>query len=110
VKRQIKPSKEKSMKKPTSSLMTNILAALTNHIFFDSTHSISLIFEAKCKKPTKLKLKGHSKCKRWSWESWDNLPTPYISSIQLLVDSGYHPFFENKTLTKENKQNNCFIF
>ncbi len=86
------------------------LIALTNNIFSTSKHTISLIFSAKCKDPTKLVVTKDKKNLNWYWANWDDLPSPLFLPLQTLVDSGYHPFHPYKRDLLQNKDNNCFIF
>lgn len=86
------------------------LIALTNNIFCANSHSISLVFQAKCNHPTKLRLIEKAKCKQWYWAPWDKLPQPLFLPFKIVVDSGYHPFLSTKAIKTTNKQNNCFIF
>ncbi len=91
-------------------LQNEQLIAVTNNVFCASDHSISLIFKAKCKNPTKLNLEEKNKCGTWYWETWDKLPQPLFLPLQILFDSGYHPFHAFNNATSKNKTNNCFIF
>lgn len=86
------------------------LVAITNNVFCASKHTISLIFKAKCKNPTKLLVREPDKCSSWVWVSWDNLPTPLFLPLQTLVEEGYHPLNSVNLKKHKNKTNNCFIF
>lgn len=86
------------------------LIALTNNIFCTKSHTVSLIFKAKCNNPAKLMVKEKSKCQHWYWASWENLPSPLFLPFQTLVDSGFHPLFSTTEQKSQDKQNNCFIF
>lgn len=86
------------------------LNALTNNIFDHESHSLSLIFKAKCKNPTTLKNNEKNKCKQWIWVNWEEIPNPKFLPLELLIDSGYHPLKPEKTHKQLNKSKNCFIF
>ncbi len=86
------------------------IIALTNNVFSLSEHTISLIFTAKCKDPTKLINTGSQNGYNWYWTTWNELPTPLFLPFQTLVDNGYHPFIPYKRDARQNKDNHCFIF
>ena len=102
--------KREAFEETNLTLLDEEIIALTNNIFCASSHSISLIFIAKCKNPTKLIAKEINKCQGWYWTSWDELPSPLFLPLKTLVDSGFHPFLSISERNIKNKPNNCFIF
>jgi len=86
------------------------LVALTNNIFTPSNHTISLIFQAKCKDSTKLIEMESNDGTRWHWKTWGQLPSPLFLPLQTIINSGYHPFALKNEGAYKNSENNCFIF
>jgi len=99
-----------SLNKTYLTLHQEKLIAVTNNVFCDSNHTVSLIFQAKCKDPTKLINREQSQRIDWHWESWDQLPSPLFLPLQTMFHSGYHPFASKKRDALQNNANNCFIF
>lgn len=86
------------------------IISITNNIFSPDQHSISIIFTAICKNPTKLTVMEPNKCSNWQWIDWDQLPQPLFLPLQHLVDSGYDPFKHKKTTNLGKNTKHCFIF
>ena len=64
---------------------------LTNNVFPDQNHSISLYFEAECSKPEQIDNREPSRCEQWVWMQWQELQNNLYLPLQLLKDTDYRP-------------------
>lgn len=64
---------------------------LTNNIFPDQNHSISLYFEAECSNPEQLNNREPDRCEKWIWMQWQELQNNLYLPLQLLKDTDYQP-------------------
>ena len=68
------------------------LVGLTNNIFPDQNHSISLYFEAQCSNPEQIDNREPDRCEQWLWMQWQELQNNLYLPLQLLKDTDYQPF------------------
>ena len=69
---------------------------LTNNIFSDQNHSISLYFEAECPNPGKINNREPGRCEQWIWKDWQEVQNNLYLPLQLLKDTDYRPFLSDK--------------
>lgn len=72
------------------------LVGLTNNIFSDQSHSISLYFEAECANPEKINNMEPDKCEQWMWKNWQEVNNNLYLPLQLFKDTDYRPFLTDK--------------
>jgi 8-oxo-dGTP diphosphatase len=72
------------------------LVSVTNNVFTDGNHSISLCFEATCLHSDRLVNRENDKCARWVWKSWDQVTEDLFLPLQLLKNTLYRPFLSKK--------------
>ncbi len=72
------------------------LVALTNNIFSDHNHSISLYFEAECDSPELIKNLEPGRCEQWVWKGWQEIENNLYLPLQLLKDTDYRPFISDE--------------
>lgn len=65
---------------------------LTNNIFSDQNHSISLYFEAECSRLEKLNNPEPGRCEQWVWMDWQEVPDNLYLPLQILKNTDYRPF------------------
>ena len=69
---------------------------LTNNIFPDQIHSISLYFEAECSNPEQIDNREPDRCEGWIWMQWQELQNNLYLPLQLLKDTEYRPFLADQ--------------
>ena len=69
---------------------------LTNNIFPDQNHSISLFFEAECSNPEQIDNREPDRCEQWLWMQWQELQNNLYLPLQLLKDTDYRPCFADQ--------------
>jgi len=69
---------------------------LTNNIFPDQNHSISLYFEAECLNPEQIDNREPDRCDQWIWTQWQELRNNLYLPLQLLKDTDYRPFLTDQ--------------
>ncbi|MFT5505432.1 MAG: ADP-ribose pyrophosphatase YjhB (NUDIX family) [Gammaproteobacteria bacterium] len=74
------------------------LDAITNNIFPDGTHSITLFFKGECQNPADLAVREFDKCESWHWIDWQNVEGNIFLPLKLLIDSRYRPFSSRKSV------------
>ncbi len=67
------------------------LVGLTNNIFPDQNHSISLYFEGECSNPEQIHNREPARCEQWIWMQWQELQNNLYLPLQLLKDTDYRP-------------------
>ena len=72
------------------------LVGLTNNIFSDQSHSISLYFEAECANPEKINNMEPDKCEQWMWKNWQEVNNNLYLPLLLFKDADYRPFLTDK--------------
>ena len=69
---------------------------VTNNIFEDDRHSVSLYFEAECVDSEALLSTPTTACRAWIWQPWESLAGDVFLPLKLLRESGYRPFAGSK--------------
>jgi 8-oxo-dGTP diphosphatase len=72
------------------------LDAITNNVFPEGTHSVTLCFKGKCLNPAELAVRESDKCESWHWIDWQNIEGNIFLPLKLLIEAGYHPFSSRK--------------
>ena len=70
--------------------------AITNNIFSDKNHSISLYFEAECVNSDALGIIESKKCQNWLWKDWGEVSNYLYLPLKLLRGTDYRPFLTDK--------------
>ncbi len=72
------------------------LVAVTNNIFSDQNHSISIYFEAECVNPESVGIMEPKKCPDWIWKDWYEISDRLYLPLRLLKETDYRPFLRGK--------------
>ena len=70
--------------------------AITNNIFSDQSHSLSLYFEAECVNSEAVGTIEPKKCHDWIWKDWSEVLDHLYFPLQLLRKTDYRPHLRNK--------------
>ena len=86
-------AKRETMKEAGIDIDDMEVVALTNDIFSEDKHYVTIYVKAKRAYGIP-KIMEPDKCERWEWFSWDNLPEPKFLPLENLIKSGYNPLSE----------------
>lgn len=67
---------------------------ITNNLFDNGLHTVSLYFQMRCLNPDGLHLEGNEHCSDWFWADWYDLPHKLFLPLKLLKESGFKPFID----------------
>lgn len=73
--------------------------AVTNNVFSEHKHSISLYFEAECLHAEQLRVAESDKCMAWEWRSWTDVNEGLYLPLQMLKKTDYQPFSRGRRRT-----------
>ena len=74
-------------------LLEPVFVGITNNIFSQHNHSISLYFEAECVDENALVIAEDDKCTSWVWKDWAGINENLFLPLRLLRQTDYRPFF-----------------
>ncbi|CAL8471840.1 g11382 [Coccomyxa elongata] len=63
-----------------------------NSVFGDTAHYVTIFMRGEADQVAEAKVLEPDKCESWIWVPWLSIPQPVFLPLQLLQESGYHPF------------------
>lgn len=69
--------------------------AMTNNLFADGTHTVSLYYQLRCLNADELELGSNQQCSDWFWGDWYDLPEPLFLPLARLQEGGFEPLDED---------------